>query len=112
MKKNSTLKHVWIMTAVYWVVGILSIFWGKLDHTFASQLKEINNIYVLVLIIILSLPLLLSLLLSVKVKMPRLICNPLVAVIYLLVVIAAGVAYNLQNIIGYSSQSFSSLLWR
>lgn len=101
MKKNSTLKHVWIMTAVYWVVGILSIFWGKLDHTFASQLKEINNIYVLVLIIILSLPLLLSLLLSVKVKMPRLICNQLVAVIYLLVVIATGVAYNLQNIIGY-----------
>lgn len=85
MKKNSTLKHVWIMTAVYWVVGILSIFWGKLDHTFASQLKEINNIYVLVLIIILSLPLLLSLLLSVKVKMPRLICNPLVAVFYALV---------------------------
>lgn len=36
MKKNSTLKHVWIMTAVYWVVGILSIFWGKLDHTFET----------------------------------------------------------------------------
>lgn len=100
-KKNETLRITWTMTAVYWVVGLLCMFWGKLDHIFAYQLKEINNVYALALLIILILPLLFSILLSLKVKPPRLICNPLVATIYLLVVIAAGMAYNLQDIIGY-----------
>lgn len=89
------------MTAVYWVVGLLCMFWGKLQHDLVFQLKEINNVYALTLLIVLILPLLFSILLSMKVKPPRLICNPLVTVIYLLVVIAAGMAYNFQNIIGY-----------
>lgn len=101
MKKKKTLRNTWIMTAVYWVVGLLCMFWGKLDHIFAYQLKEVNNVYALALLIILLLPLLFSILLSLKVKPPRLICNPLVTAIYLLVVIAAGMAYNLQDIIGY-----------
>ena len=100
-KKNETLRITWIMTAVYWVVGLLCMFWGKIDHAFANQVKDINNVYALTLLIILILPLLFSILLSIKVKTPRLICNPLVAVIYLLIVIAAGMAYNFQNIIGY-----------
>src|SRR5699024_11349807 len=85
----------------YWVVGLLCMFWGKIDHAFANQVKDINNVYALTLLIILILPLLFSILLSMKVKPPRLICNPMVAVIYLLIVIAAGMAYNFQNIIGY-----------
>ena len=100
-KKNETLKITWIMTAVYWVVGLLCMFWGKINHAFANQVKDINNVYALTLLIILILPLLFSILLSMKVKPPRLICNPLVAVIYLLIVIAAGMAYNFQNIIGH-----------
>ncbi|ADX69614.1 hypothetical protein [Lactobacillus helveticus] len=100
-KKNETLKITWIMTAVYWVVGLLCMFWSKLDHVFSGQLKDINNVYALTLLIVLILPLLFSILLSMRVKPPRLICNPLVTVIYLLVVIAAGMAYNFQNIIGY-----------
>nr|WP_236629350.1 MULTISPECIES: hypothetical protein [Lactobacillus] len=95
-KKNDTVKITWIMTAVYWVVGLLCMFWGKLE-----QGKGTNNVYALSLLIILVLPLLFSILLSLKVKPPRLICNPLVTVIYLLVVIAAGMAYRFQNIIGY-----------
>ena len=44
-KKNETLKITWIMTAVYWVVGLLCMFWGKIDHAFANQVKDINNVY-------------------------------------------------------------------
>lgn len=57
-KKNETLKITWIMTAVYWVVGLLCMFWGKLDHVFSGQLKDINNVYALTLLIVLILPLL------------------------------------------------------
>lgn len=101
MKNKETTKTVWIMTAIYWVVGLVSLFWGKLEHNVVFKLKAINNVYALTLLIILILPLLFSILLSLKVKPSRLICNPLVTVIYLLVVIAAGMAYNFQNIIGY-----------
>ena len=101
MKNKETTKTVWIMTAIYWVIGLLSMFRGKLEHDVVFELKEVNNVYALTLLIILILPLLFSILLSLKVKPPRLICNPLVTVIYLLVVIAAGMAYNFQNIIGY-----------
>lgn len=48
-KKNETLKITWIMTAVYWVVGLLCMFWGKIDHAFANQVKDINNVYALTL---------------------------------------------------------------
>lgn len=101
MKKQETRKTVWIMTAVYWVVGILSFFRGKLEHGLSFYAQQINGVYGITLLIILVLPLLLAILLSLKVKPPRLICNPLVATIYLLIVIAAGMAYNFQNIIGY-----------
>ena len=101
MKKQETRKTVWIMTAVYWVVGILSFFRGKLEHSLSFYAKQINGVYGITLLIILVLPLLLAILLSLKVKPPRLICNPLVATVYLLIVIAAGMAYNFQNIIGY-----------
>ena len=53
-KKNETLKITWIMTAVYWVVGLLCMFWGKIDHAFANQVKDINNVYALTLLIISS----------------------------------------------------------
>ncbi|GFO99822.1 hypothetical protein LHEH8_15780 [Lactobacillus helveticus] len=59
-KKNETLKITWIMTAVYWVVGLLCMFWGKLNHVFSGQLKDINNGYALTLLIVLILPLLFS----------------------------------------------------
>lgn len=101
MKKTDTLKTVWFMTAVYWIVGLLTMFWGKLDHILFYDLKETNNVYTLVLLSILLLPLFFSILVSLKVKLALIICRPLVAVIYLLVVIAAGMAYRLQDIIGY-----------
>lgn len=100
-KKNETLGITWIMTAVYWVVGLLCMFWGKLDHILVYDLKDTNNGYVLALLIILLLPLFFSILVSLKVKLALIICRPLAAVIYLLVVIAAGMAYRLQDIIGY-----------
>lgn len=100
-RKNQTLKITWIMTAVYWVVGILILFWGKIDHFIVYQLKEVNSFYTLVMLIILILPLLFSILLSMKVRPPRLICNPIFCLTYLLILIAAGIAYNLQSIIGY-----------
>lgn len=98
--KNKKRRNVWIMTAIYWVVGFLTLINGQLDHLFAYHLKNIASIYTIGLFIILLLPLFLSLSLFI-IKPPRLICNPLVAFTYLLIVISAGLAYDLQNIIGY-----------
>lgn len=100
MKNNQERKHLWLMTGIYWIVGIMGLFWGRLDQLFAYQIKNINSIYTFVLLIILLIPLLISLS-SFIFKPPHFICNPLMALLYLLIVISAGLAYNLQDVLGY-----------
>lgn len=91
MKQKEERNMTWIITAVYWVIGLACVIWGGI--------KYINTFYGHFLIITLILPVLVALLVTFKLRL-RYLINGLVGIVYLLFVIGVGLQYKMQSTTG------------
>lgn len=83
----------WIMTGLYWIIGCLNFVLGGI--------KNYHTGYGWALLIVLLLPLLLSLALTVGMKPIRLINNVLMAIAWLVLTLAIGISYRMQDPFGW-----------
>lgn len=86
--KSLSIKASWILTIVYWLIGLVCLFLGGI--------KNIKNPFGIILIIVLIPPLIVSICRTLKIKLPHLLTNILTAAVYFLLVVCAAAAYKMQ----------------
>ena len=88
MKQKEVKETAWLLTGMYWVIGIACLLWGGIIH--------INNNYGHVLMLALILPVIVATLLTFGLCL-HWIANGLVGVVYSLTVLGIGLQYKMQS---------------
>lgn len=93
MKQKNLIMRAWVCTAVYLLIGTISIFWGGV--------KNIGNFYGISLVVALALPFFYAILTTFRIKMPVWLSSFGTIAAYMLIVITLSFTYQIQSFLGY-----------